>query len=161
MQIMVPVRAELYRDLVRMSDGAIIPEDWIEHGFLAFLETTYLASPEWFDEKFGDRAEEFISTYLASVADNTPDYGSPLFWKAVTVPAGSEVKMTYAGRDHFAVIRDGAIIDADERFTPSEWASHVARGTSRNAWRDLWFKLPGRSQWILAQALRKSGGPNE
>jgi hypothetical protein len=38
--------------------------------------------------------------------------------------------------------------------SPSEWASKVAGGTSRNAWRDLWFKEPLSKTWVPAQLVR-------
>lgn len=156
MSVLIPISKSLYHDMVRMSDGRLAPEEWVEHGFMSFLESLFLTDPSWFDEKFGSRAEEFLRTHLPDVARPEVDFGRPLFWKTVTVPAGSEVRMAYNGRDHFALVRDGSIVDGDGSFSPSEWVSKIANFTSRNAWRDIWFKFPGRTDWVLAQSLRRA-----
>jgi hypothetical protein len=79
----------------------------------------------------------------------------PLVWKEVSIPSGSEVRMPYGGQHHYAKIRGGHIVDDDgEKYSPSEWASKVAGGTSRNAWRDLWFREPLSKTWVPAQLLR-------
>ena len=61
--------------------------------------------------------------------------------------------MQYGGGYRTAQVTGGKIVDDDGRFSPSEWASKVATGTNRNAWRDLYFRLPGKSDWIAANVL--------
>lgn len=79
----------------------------------------------------------------------------PLVWKDVTVRAGSEVRMSYGGKQHYAKIVGGCIVESDgSKYSPSEWASKVAGNTSRNAWRDLWFKEPLSNTWVPARLLR-------
>lgn len=92
-----------------------------------------------------------------------PAKRSPLVWKEVTVPAGSEIRMQYRGAYHTARIANGKIVDVDGQFSPSEWASKVAAGTNGNAWRDLYFRLPGKGVWMAAEVLRedaRKGRPN-
>jgi hypothetical protein len=78
----------------------------------------------------------------------------PLVWKEVTILSGSEVRMFYNGTHHYAAIKGGKIVDHDTEYSPSEWASKIAGGTSRNAWRDLWFKEALSKTWVPAQLLR-------
>jgi hypothetical protein len=62
--------------------------------------------------------------------------------------------MAYGDKHRYATVRRGHIVDDGEEYSPSEWASKVAGGTSRNAWRDLWFKEPLSKTWVPAQLLR-------
>ena len=73
---------------------------------------------------------------------------------AITVPAGSEVRMIYGGRHYYATIKNGRIVDEDREFSPSSWAAKIT-STARNAWRDLWFKFPGSRDWVPAEMLRQ------
>ncbi len=75
-------------------------------------------------------------------------------WKEVTISSGTDVRMQYGGSYHFARVKNGKIEDQDGRFSPSEWASKVANGTNRNAWRDLDFRLSHNESWISASHLR-------
>ena len=62
--------------------------------------------------------------------------------------------MTYGGGQHYALIKDGRIVDGDGAFSPSSWTAKIT-STARNAWRDLWFKVPGNKDWVPAEALRQ------
>lgn len=171
--VFVPFPKPLYDDLIRFSDGRCDPaalaasqvEAWISLNFTMSAHTD-----RWNDEHFADlfdeRAREFAEKYAAWVIAEWDQRDreksaarlagrKPLVWKQITVPAGSEVRMSYGGTTHYATIRDGKIEDADGRYSPSEWASKVAEGTSRNAWRDLWFKVPGARDWVPAQLVRE------
>ncbi len=63
--------------------------------------------------------------------------------------------MRYKGKNYFAFVRDDDIIFEEEGYSPSLLAKTIAGGTSRNAWRDLWIKERGSSQWVLADELRR------
>jgi len=62
--------------------------------------------------------------------------------------------MFYNGVHHYGAVKGGKIIDDGKDYSPSEWASKIAGGTSRNAWRDLWFREPLSNTWVPAQLLR-------
>lgn len=167
--IYLPFSKRLYDDVVRFSDGhcnlVFVMEDQFHdfirrtadnncHGVMgddparlrAFLEIYHPDIVARWDGEDAARARE----------DNRlSEKWSPLVWKEVVVPAGSKVRMQYAGAYHSAVIAQGKIVDRDGQFSPSEWASKVAAGTNRNAWRDLYFQLPGKADWISATALRE------
>lgn len=158
---------ELYEDIIRFSDGEISPEILASD----LVENWVRNSVEW-DSPWGDRTEAVALKYAEHVYDKWMQQANegiaarakdilPLVWKEVTVAAGSEVRMTYGGNQHYAKVRGGKIVDDDGAYSPSEWASKVAGGTSRNAWRDLWFKQPFASSWVPAQMLRDQAKAGE
>lgn len=163
--ILVPLRQSMVVDLIRFSNGALTPEaigSMAEEQLLDFFERSFTHSgPNW----FGDRALEFAEIYFPHIAqkwttedlDAVENYrkdNKPLVWKEVTIAHGSKVRMHYGGEHHFATVENGRIVDESGSYSPSEWASKVAGGTSRSAWRDLWFKEPLASTWVPAQLLR-------
>ena len=162
----VPISSELCYDLIAFSDARVSLDhigQMAENQLWTLLE---FAFDDIGPSLFGDRAIEFARKHFPDIAQEWEDQGydtipdgrmgrKPLVWKHVTVPHGSEVRMKYGGAVHYAKIEDGAILDSRRRFTPSEWASKVANGTSRNAWRDLWFKEPGKD-WVPAVSLREN-----
>lgn len=166
--IYLPFDKNLYDDVVRFSDGHCDLITVMEEQFHSFIRRT--ADDNYFGVMGDDpeRLRQFLAIYHPDIVarwaaedemrDRTSTVGegrwSPLVWKEVTVPAGSLVRMQYGGAYHTARIEGGKIIDSDGEFSPSEWASKVAAGTNRNAWRDLYFRLPGKADWIAASAMR-------
>jgi hypothetical protein len=80
--------------------------------------------------------------------------------KGVTLPAGTELRMTYNGRTHSGVVSGGAWQIAGAIYTsPSSAADALARSrdgkhVSLNGWR-LWEVLkPGARSWVLLDDLR-------
>lgn len=159
----VPFPRKLYNDVNRLSDGKI---DLVEFSLTLFDD--HISKTEEVDANgiFGTRFEEFLADHypdlLATrrtrqIVDELVDdlmISVPLVWKDVVIPNGAQVRMQYSNAYHFAKVNDGMIEDEKGRYTPSEWASKVAAGTNRNAWRDLWFRFPNRREWSSATALR-------
>jgi len=160
--MLVPMPLEMCVDLIRFSDGQITPEKIGEIAadqISLLLATTFdPVGHNWFGRHALEAASKFAPDYAANWVKEDDDLtfglGRPLVWKEITVPDGSGVRMQYGGEYHFAEIRDGQIKDKDGIFTPSEWASKVAGGTSRNAWRDIWFREGASLTWIPAQMMR-------
>jgi hypothetical protein len=158
--IYVPMRRKLYDDIVRCSDGCLDPaaiaefqlESWIARDLEGGIE-------DHWGNRFMDMAEEYAPHLLKEIdlrrSKALGEENKPLVWKEVTVKAGSKVRMPYGGTHHYAKVQQGAIIDSGKAYTPSEWASKIAGGTSRNAWRDLWFQEPNSQTWIPAQLMRE------
>lgn len=152
----------LYEDIIRFSDGKISPE----HLAADQVEAWVANSVEFgFDESWGDRTEEVAKIYAPHTykkwlaedkasLEQSKGENRPLVWKEVTIASGSDVRMAYGDDHHYAKVKAGKIVDDDGSYSASEWASKVAGGTSRNAWRDLWFKEPLSKSWIPAQLLR-------
>ena len=169
--VFVPFPKRLYDDLIRFSDGRCDPaewavvslERWIDRNFETEMSGLGWANDD-FMRMFSDRMEDFAEAFYPAVldywaaqdglADKKPK-GRPLVWKGIVIEAGSDVRMSYGGEQHYAKVEDGKIVDADGAFTPSEWASKVASGTSRSAWRDLWFRAPRETTWNPATVLRQ------
>lgn len=166
--VFLPFDRKLYEDVIRFSDGHCNLVWTMEEQFHDFIRRT--ADDNCFGVMGDDpaRLRKFLEIYhpdvvarwdeedatIASTNEARSTKWSPLVWKDVEVPAGSEVRMQYAGAYHTARIANGKIVDGDGQFSPSEWASKVAAGTNRNAWRDLYFRLPGKADWVSAVALR-------
>jgi hypothetical protein len=159
----VPVPRKLYNDVNRLSDGKI---DLVEFSLRQFDDYISMTEEDDAHGIFGTRFEEFLADHypdlLASrrarevgveLADDLM-LSVPLVWKEVVIPSGAQVRMQYSNAYHFAKVNDGMIEDEKGRYTPSEWASKIAAGTNRNAWRDLWFRFPNRREWLSATSLR-------
>lgn len=105
-----------------------------------------------------------ISEYLdrtkpAPVTEPTPAVAEEVKgfqWGPVMLPNGTEIKMTYDGKDHAAVVAKEKVRYKNRYYTPSRFASLIAAKTSRNAWRDLWIKRPGDDSFRLADDIRKA-----
>lgn len=80
--------------------------------------------------------------------------------KGVSLPAGTQLRMTYNGQTEYAEIRSGAWWIGNQRFfSPSGAASAVARTkrgstTKLTGWRYWEVKRPGDSEWTPISRLR-------
>lgn len=171
--IYVPFPKQLYDDLIRFSDGRCDPVAWAVERLEAWIELNFQSEVSglgWASDKFmgyfDERIEDFAEEYFPEALKHWEVQGEhdlaernsnrrPLVWKTVVIASGSDVRMSYGGQHHYAKIHDGKIRDNDGDFSPSEWASKIAGGTSRNAWRDLWFKAPGETAWSPATLIRE------
>ncbi len=154
--VYIPMEEEFVCDLVRFSEGSLTPSrigQIAQDQISLLLETTEDVRLNW----FGCRKTDYDARYLPELLETNEirKMGRPMVWKSISVPHGSEVRMSYGGRDHFAAVVDGKIQDGSNRLSPSQWASKIADGTQRNAWRDISIREPGSTRWILASALRE------
>ena len=74
-------------------------------------------------------------------------------WKSLFLPDGTEIRMQYKGAYSYASVEGDELVYEGKPISPSTLANTIA-GSSRNAWRDLWIKRPGDSDWCLADDLR-------
>lgn len=162
--VFIPFPRRYYDALVRYSDGKFNPAEIAELAVERWVGFNAMDPSEWFMESLGDRARDLIEEISPGETEcwdklhfNSTDrltQKKDLIWKELTVPHGSAVRMSYRGIDRAARVINGAIDDAGERYSPSEWASLIAEGTQRNAWRDLYFLFPNAKNWSAASALR-------
>lgn len=161
--VMIPFSRELYADIVRLSDGQLDPADLAHSTVMTWMEALSFDEGAWGEG--GDRWEEAARKYaphlleerqrrLEEIVSHSRAKNKPLEWGIVSVPTGSEIRMSYKRTSHYAVVQNGRIADADGDFSPNEWAAKVTGG-ARNAWRDLWFKLPLSDSWVSAETLRQ------
>ena len=160
--IYIPFPRELYNDIVRFSDDKIDVAALAESQVLAWVEGSleHFPSDDWDEERIVEVAGKYAPEILKQWGkeDKKLSYEKrlekmPLVWKRVTIPAGTEVRMNYSGKQHYAKIAFGKVIDEDGKHSPAQWANKIANGTQRNAWRDLWFKLPQKEVWSSAEEL--------
>lgn len=158
--VYVELDAELFSDIVYLSNGTLDPSSLADNLLRNWIEAT-ITDGLWPQEHLEKVAEKYApETYQQWMEEDeqalkrTED-SAPLVWKEVTLRPGTEVRMAYGGKHHYAKVKKGRIADDDGSFSPSEWASKVADNTSRNAWRDLWFKEPMSNIWVPAQMLRQ------
>lgn len=155
MYVCVPVSNSLYNELVlRIGSPYADVNSYIEHAIQTYLDRT--ADDEWSEayeawkESDAER-EAFVKHY------GPTDKG--YYWTPLFLPNGTRISMLYGGETHEAEIRHEQIFMGDKTFSsPSLLASHIANGTSRNAWRDIRIKRPTDMEYRLADELRRSGG---
>jgi hypothetical protein len=160
--IYIPIDKELYDDTIRFSDGKLDPASLAEDRLRSFIETTVEFDPPMWGDRLYDVAAKYAPHMLerwqhedAEGFKEREEASRPLVWKEVTIANGAEVRMAYGDKHHFAVVRGGHIVDDGESYSPSEWARKIAAGTSRNAWRDLWFREPPSKTWVPASWMRQ------
>lgn len=158
--VMIKFPKKLYFDVVTYSHGRADPESLLGDYFIHRLGMDRVMGGDELQNLFSDEAEDFAEKWLGDY--NTPNFDrpeeprTPLQWGRLQIAHGTEVRMLYRKDYHFAKVVNGRIVDSAGRFTPSEWASHIANNTSRNAWRDIEFRTAGSSTWILADVMRRS-----
>jgi hypothetical protein len=124
-------------------------------------DVIWTAIQNWLD-LFDEESQNSTSEMGGSQAP-TPipanDFGAPAlgyYWQSVFLANGTRLKMTYKGEDHLAEVRHQQIwYNGRVVHSPSQWASDVADGTARNAWRDISIYRPLHKDWIPASMLRQ------
>lgn len=114
-----------------------------------------------------------LSASAASVAGRTEESAGPppvtgdWSWKGVTLPAGTELRMTYNGRTHTGLVSGGAWQIAGATYTsPSSAADALARSrdgkrVSLNGW-TLWkARKPNTRAWIRLDDLRPASSRSQ
>ena len=74
-------------------------------------------------------------------------------WKELHLPAGTQVRMSYRGKYHYARVDGDSLIFDGKATTPGAMVNSITR-SSRNAWRDIWVKRPKDESWTAARQLR-------
>ena len=84
-------------------------------------------------------------------------FGRGYTWKHkdthVFMPHGTDIRMRYKDQTYYAKVKGDEIIYQGMPHSPSSLANTITN-SSRNAWRDLWIKKPGQSNWVLADNCR-------
>ena len=160
--VCIPFNQDFYNDIIRFSDGQLNPASLAERQVESYIERNLLSQgANWFGDRLIEFARIHFPEHVESIEaepfeDMTPsEADAPLRWKELrAVPSGTRVRMHYKGSWYHACVKNGRIEDRDGRFSPAEWASKVADGTSRNAWLDLEFQAAHGGPWRRAEDLR-------
>ena len=150
-KVCIPIDADQYAEFVLRSGKSVDVAGWIENIVQDFLDRTELEERIW--------SKEHVERVHAKLEDDfESEYGDPqgfYQWDDLFLWNGTQIRMNYKGRNYYAWVRDEQIVFEEQVYTPSQLASKIAAGTSRNAWRDLWFKERGSDRWVLADDLRR------
>ena len=76
-------------------------------------------------------------------------------WKELFLPHATRVRMQFSGRWSYADVMDDDLIYQGRRVSPRQMTIAIT-GNGRNAWRDLWIRLPGEKHWTCAERLRSA-----
>ena len=150
-KVCVPIDADIYAEFILRSGKKVNVANFVENIVQDYLDRTEGDADIWSDE----HAETF---HAQLGEDFEKTYGDPegfYQWDNLFLENGTQIRMRYKGKNYIAAVRHEEIVFGEEAYTPSLLASKIASGTSRNAWRDLWIKERGSSQWVLAYDLRR------
>ena len=155
--IYIPFPKALYDDIVVLSQGRLDPAEIAPEQVLDLIERNLDSiAGEWFGKNLNEFVRRQLPASLKQLSQNSnPERvgeSKSLFWKTISLPQGTTLRMTYGGKDHYAKVENGKVKDADGYFSPSRWARKVANNTSRSAPRDIFFKRPSDINWTNAKS---------
>lgn len=151
-QIAVPLDSEIIGEMFLRKGPSVDISDWIEYVVRDYLERTANDTGKWSDAYNAYRESQVAPNEFAA------EFGDPnggYHWAPLFLPNGTLIRMEYKKQVSQAAVKKSKIEFNGENYSPSEFASFIAAGTNRNAWRDLLIKLPGRADWVLAEQLRR------
>jgi hypothetical protein len=76
-------------------------------------------------------------------------------WKCLFLPDASDLRVSSAGQSFYARVDGDAIMFQGRAVSPRQFVLAVA-GNGRNAWREIWVRLPGEKAWKTASLLRRA-----
>jgi hypothetical protein len=97
------------------------------------------------------RAWITANTPQPSPAPADPETSQGYQWKTLFLPSGTELRMSTRESTYRARVEGDNIMFQGRRVSPRGMTLAIA-GEGRNAWRDVWLKLPGERYW--KQAIR-------
>lgn len=80
--------------------------------------------------------------------------GNGYQWKKLFLPHGTKLRMQYKEVYFYAKIEGDEVIYEGKPVSPATMVNAIS-GTSRSAWRDLWFKRPEDKEWLPAKDWSK------
>src|SRR5262245_33947775 len=97
----VPLAGSIIAEIILRSQGRIDPVTIIESAIIDCLERTRGDALVWTEEHAAAVAEEQADGSLQKYGPVSRGYN----WQNVFLPNGTQLKIPYKGRDHFAEIR--------------------------------------------------------
>jgi hypothetical protein len=76
-------------------------------------------------------------------------------WKEVFLPEGTRLRASFGQHQYFAVVAGTGIQYGEHAISPSCFANLFGSG-NRNAWKAVWLRLPGSTEWLLADVCRSA-----
>ena len=84
-------------------------------------------------------------------ADAMPAQGYQ--WKQLFLPEGTRIRLRAFDVWHNAAVVGDELIYKGKAMSPHHMAKQAA-GDGRNAWREIWIRMPGQKRWANAGILR-------
>lgn len=75
-------------------------------------------------------------------------------YKGVCFPAGTELRASYKGQLHYAIVENGHFVVNGESVTSPSVAAKIITNTNVNGWMFWECRFPGESIWKLIKNLR-------
>lgn len=150
--IAIPIDSEIIGELyLRTGDPKVDTAGWIETVMRDYLERTS-EDRNWSEAYYAYRENQSGSeNFVAEFGDPKGGY----HWAPLFLPNGTHIRMEYKKEISQATVKNNKIYFDGESYSPSELARVIAKGTNRNAWRDLLIKRPSDTDWCLADDLRR------
>lgn len=151
--IAIPINSEIVGELFLRSQSGPKTDvaGWIETIVTDFLERT-ADEGYWSEAYYAHREQQSgVEDFVAAFGDPKGGY----HWAPLFLPNGTLIRMTYMKEVFNAAVRNDKIEFKGACFSPSELAGSIAKGTRRNAWRDLLIRRPGDTDWLLADDIRR------
>ena len=76
-------------------------------------------------------------------------------WKEVFLAEGTRLRASFDHKQYFAVVSGAEIKYGEYAISPSCFANLYGSG-NRNAWRSVWLRFPGSTEWLLADVCRSA-----
>ena len=150
MDISIPFPKDLYDMIVIRSGGRLDPVALAVSQVEQFVDRNRHDPNFWTDEGLGAFADE--------EPEVTADYGDPdkgHLWNPLFLRNGTELRMQYKAKTAYARIVHDMVTSGEGAYgSVSQWVKHVADGTSRNAWLDVWVRRPGEKGFSPANSMR-------
>lgn len=109
------------------------------------------------DSSFSEAMTEAINGWIAADKARRPQaapHSHGYQWKSLFLPDTTELRMTCADANFYGRVVGDDIIFEGRSVSPRGMTLAIA-GDGRNAWRDLWLKLPGERNWKKASCCRR------
>lgn len=106
---------------------------------------------------FPQALADAVLAWIAADKERRPQEAEPsrgYQWKSLFLPDSTELRMSCAGTAFYARVAGDHIIFEGRSVSPRGMTLAIA-GDGRNAWRDLWLKLPGERSWKHAMRCRR------
>lgn len=101
--------------------------------------------------------EEAIQAWMDADKERRPQAAGPsrgYQWKSLFLPDSTELRMACADAQYYGRVTGDQIMFEGRSVSPRGMTLAIA-GDGRNAWRDLWLKLPGERHWKQAIRCRR------
>ncbi len=101
-----------------------------------------------------DPAEHPAKHSAEHPAEHPSEHSRGYQWKELFLPDSTELRMECAGATFYAKVVGDDILYGGRSVSPRGLTLAIA-GDGRNAWRDLWLRLPGDRYWKRANHRRR------